>query len=70
MITKEKSPIRILFFRDHEISGLRPAARQGPQHFNPVGTVNQNTLDFARYQQAAARTGGEITIDHPIGGHR
>jgi hypothetical protein len=35
-----------------------------------VGTLNQNTLDFARYQQAAARTGGEITIDHPIGGHR
>jgi NTP pyrophosphatase (non-canonical NTP hydrolase) len=28
--------------------------------------VNQNTLDFARYQQAAARTGGEIAVDHPI----
>jgi hypothetical protein len=27
--------------------------------------VNQNTLDFARYQQAAARTGGEIAVDHP-----
>jgi len=26
MITKEKSPMRVLFFRDHEISGLRPAA--------------------------------------------
>jgi hypothetical protein len=25
MITKEKSPMRALFFRDHEISGLRPA---------------------------------------------
>jgi hypothetical protein len=25
MITKEKSPMRVLFFRDHEISGLRPA---------------------------------------------
>jgi len=35
-----------------------------------LGTANQNTLDFARYQQAAARTGGEITIDHPIGDHR
>jgi hypothetical protein len=35
-----------------------------------VGTVNQNTLHFARYQQAAARTGGEITIDHPVGDYR
>ena len=46
MITKEKSPMRVLFFRDHEISGLRPGrralaggasrrARQGPQHFKP-----------------------------------
>jgi hypothetical protein len=26
MITKEKHPLRVLFFRDHEISGLRPAA--------------------------------------------
>jgi hypothetical protein len=26
MITKEKSPMRELFFRDHEISGLRPGA--------------------------------------------
>jgi hypothetical protein len=25
MITKEKSPMRELFFRDHEISGLRSA---------------------------------------------
>jgi hypothetical protein len=23
MITKEKHPMRVLFFRDHEISGLR-----------------------------------------------
>ena len=28
--------------------------------------MNQNTLDFARYQQAAARIGGEITVDRPI----
>jgi NTP pyrophosphatase (non-canonical NTP hydrolase) len=28
--------------------------------------TNQNTLDFARYQQAAARTGAEIAVDHPI----
>jgi hypothetical protein len=27
MITKEKSPLRALFFRDHEISGLWPAGR-------------------------------------------
>ena len=26
----------------------------------------QDTLDFARYQQAAARTGNEIAINHPI----
>jgi hypothetical protein len=26
MITKKKHPMRVLFFRDHEISGLRPAA--------------------------------------------
>ena len=42
MITKEKSPIRVLFFRDHEISGLRPAADteagQRPQHFKPCST--------------------------------
>jgi hypothetical protein len=25
MITKEKHPMRVLFFRDHEISGLGPA---------------------------------------------
>jgi hypothetical protein len=30
MITKEKSPMRVLFFRDHEISGLRPAAAPSP----------------------------------------
>jgi hypothetical protein len=30
MITKEKSPMRALFFRDHEISGLRPAAAPSP----------------------------------------
>jgi hypothetical protein len=30
MITKEKSPMRELFFRDHEISGLRPAAAPSP----------------------------------------
>jgi hypothetical protein len=35
-----------------------------------VGTVNQNTLDFARHQQAAASTGGETMVDHPIGDHR
>jgi hypothetical protein len=27
MITKEKSPMRVLFFRDHEISGLRRPPR-------------------------------------------
>jgi hypothetical protein len=26
MITKEKHPMRVLFLRDHEISGLRPTA--------------------------------------------
>jgi hypothetical protein len=26
MITKEKHPMRVLFFRDHEMSGLRAAA--------------------------------------------
>jgi hypothetical protein len=30
MITKEKSPLRALFFRDHEISGLGPAAAPSP----------------------------------------
>jgi hypothetical protein len=30
MITKEKSPMRVFFFRDHEISGLRPAAAPSP----------------------------------------
>jgi len=30
MITKEKSPMRELFFRDHEISGLRPTAAPSP----------------------------------------
>jgi hypothetical protein len=30
MITKEKHPMRVLFFRDHEISGLRPAAAPSP----------------------------------------
>jgi NTP pyrophosphatase (non-canonical NTP hydrolase) len=28
--------------------------------------THENTLDFARYQQAAARTGAEIAVDHPI----
>lgn len=28
--------------------------------------TDENTLDFARYQQAASRTGAEITVDHPI----
>lgn len=28
--------------------------------------TDENTLDFARYQQAAARTGGRVTVDHPI----
>jgi hypothetical protein len=31
MITKEKSPMRVLFFRDHEISGLGPAAAPSPK---------------------------------------
>jgi NTP pyrophosphatase (non-canonical NTP hydrolase) len=32
-----------------------------------LGTVTpDDTPDFASYQQAAARTGGEITVDHPI----
>jgi hypothetical protein len=30
MITKEKHPMRVLFFRDHEISGLRLAATPSP----------------------------------------
>jgi hypothetical protein len=30
MITKEKHPMRVLFFRDHEISGLRPATAPSP----------------------------------------
>jgi hypothetical protein len=30
MITKEKHPMRALFFRDHEISGIRPAAAPSP----------------------------------------
>jgi hypothetical protein len=30
MITKEKSPMRVLFFRDHEIRGLRPAVAPLP----------------------------------------
>jgi hypothetical protein len=30
MITKEKSPMRALFFRDHEINDLRPAAAPAP----------------------------------------
>jgi hypothetical protein len=34
MITKEKSPMRVLFFRDHEISGLRPALR--PRRFSHI----------------------------------
>jgi hypothetical protein len=28
MITKEKHPMRVLFFRDHEISELRPRFRR------------------------------------------
>jgi NTP pyrophosphatase (non-canonical NTP hydrolase) len=28
--------------------------------------TQDNTLDFARYQQAAARTGAEIAVNHPI----
>jgi hypothetical protein len=35
-----------------------------------LGTVYQNTLDFPATSRPAARTGGEITIDHPIGDHR
>jgi hypothetical protein len=30
MITKEKHPMRTIFFRDHEISGLRPSAAPSP----------------------------------------
>jgi hypothetical protein len=30
MITKEKHPMRVLFFRDHEISGLSPTAAPSP----------------------------------------
>ncbi len=29
-------------------------------------TTPDHTLDFASCQRAAARTGGEITVDHPI----
>jgi hypothetical protein len=36
MITKEKSPMRVLFFRDHEISGLRPAAARDRPAFCPL----------------------------------
>jgi hypothetical protein len=31
MITKEKHPMRVLFFRDHEISGLGPAGTSALQ---------------------------------------
>jgi hypothetical protein len=30
MITKKNLPMRAIFFRDHEISGLGPAAAAGP----------------------------------------
>jgi hypothetical protein len=37
MITKEKHPLRVLSFRDHEISGLRPpAAPSRVSHFLAV----------------------------------
>jgi hypothetical protein len=42
MITKEKSPMRALFFRDHEISGLRPAAAP-----SPVGRPGGPGKDFS-----------------------
>jgi hypothetical protein len=35
-----------------------------------LGTVNQNTSTSPATSRPAARTGGEITIDHPIGDHR
>jgi hypothetical protein len=35
MITKEKSPIRVLFFRDHEIKGAGQAEQEG---ITPPGT--------------------------------
>jgi hypothetical protein len=31
MITKENLPLRTIFFRDHEISGLRPAVAPLPE---------------------------------------
>jgi hypothetical protein len=39
MITKEESPMRVLFFRDHEISGLRAAAA-------PAGQRQQGSCDL------------------------
>ncbi|MFZ2048633.1 MAG: hypothetical protein WAV12_31915, partial [Trebonia sp.] len=43
MITKEKSPMRVLFFRDHEISGLRPAAAPSPGAV-PEGRARNGTF--------------------------
>jgi hypothetical protein len=58
MITKEKHPMRVLFFRDHEISGLRPAAApivgrgRGPFRAPPgIGEDDAATLAVQRLQE-------------------
>jgi hypothetical protein len=35
MITEEKSPMRVFFFRDHEIGGAGEDRSERPQHFKP-----------------------------------
>jgi hypothetical protein len=36
MITKKNLPMRAIFFRDHEISGLRPAAAPCSGRFSHI----------------------------------
>ena len=61
MITKEKSPMRVLFFRDHEISGLRPTA--APSQVGRHGGPGKDRLTAGGYPTGNWRPRGYKSTD-------
>ncbi|MFY9864604.1 MAG: hypothetical protein WAK58_12375, partial [Trebonia sp.] len=57
MITKKNRPMRAIFFRDHEISGLRPTAAD-PLTVGVRGAGHEKARPAVTASSATAVTGG------------
>jgi hypothetical protein len=64
MITKEKHPMRVLFFRDHEISGLRPAAAPSPVS-RPGGTGKDLSAQTLQGENVTAKADAGQAASRP-----